>query len=245
VETALCVALQQFPTKKMITYYKSTMAGTSEPTPHTLEDCRIMLERASTEAEAATKEISELKESCDVLQQKLKDARDALVQAESRFLRASNRQKRLLRRQAHLEKIDRASKERQCYETYLSGKDIPHDAQSYLSIKDTDLSKLTLSEVRRLAIYVWACELVTHDFSLRQSTLSKLGYSTSITYGELWNSLDEMYGHKIIGEVTGCDGLPEGEADSCCHKRYACTLKPLEHLTLDDYNVILQRDRVN
>ena len=118
--------------------------------------------------------------------------------------------------------------------------ELPYDLFDYLNIPFQPLDSYTSDELKSIAHYIKASELV------QKSRTMKVLQSLNVdTYAELLNASDDRYDSSIIGDIEGCDGEPQDSDDeSCCHKRYAWTVCKLEDVTLDSTEIIYY-NRVN
>jgi hypothetical protein len=118
--------------------------------------------------------------------------------------------------------------------------ELPYDLFDYLKIDFQPLDLYTSDELKSIAHYIKASELVNNSKSM--TVIQTLNVNT---YAELFNMSYDKYDLDIIGELEGCDGDPQDSDDeSCCHKRYAWTISKLNDITLDSTEIIYY-NRVN
>jgi len=109
-------------------------------------------------------------------------------------------------------------------------------AQAWLLDYATKLAQiifdnLTTTEIKNLAHYLRACELL--DLSMNE----KCDWVRFKTYASVLAEADHEYGHIILSDVYDCNGKDYDEG-RCCHKRYAYYMEEFKYITLKTDDIV-------
>lgn len=115
---------------------------------------------------------------------------------------------------------------------------LPKDIFTFLKLQYQPLDCYTSEEIKSIAHYIHACNLLTEQRSEYDCILE------FNTYSEIINETDEEYGN--IGMLESCNGnkCSMYDDDSCCHKRYGWCPVKFEDINLDTANIVSHR-RIN
>jgi hypothetical protein len=248
--------------------------------PSSVHDCQIVIKRTSDESATQNQMLNEFTGKLNDMEKQITHLQQQIQVVKSDI---SSTQHSIAQNSVNLSALngwldelkirdEAASYDTRCVE-YLSKyiwhdddnddeaeqKYFPADTFNFLDINDgeyTTLDNLTSQEIRKLAHYVHACEILNSNKSnlpsqrrnLRDPDSSESEYNYIVsgykTYGYLYNATDSDL---VIGDERLCDGeLPEDADEICCHKRFAWRVTDIfnEYFTLDATD-ILSYERIN
>jgi hypothetical protein len=136
---------------------------------------------------------------------------------------------------------DSYSKEK--YDDYLE-----RQRQAELRWKFSPLEEFTSDELKLIAHYLKACELIAQSKKLGEFKTHNILYN-ELTYFELTNNLNysrdsEIY---LLDDIRHCDGQPAEdmyENDTCCHRRYCTAVSNFYDINLDTRYLVSEDYRV-
>lgn len=90
---------------------------------------------------------------------------------------------------------------------------------------------LTTTEIKNLAHYLRACELLDEPMD------QKCDWVRFDTYASVLAQAHREYDHIILSDVYGCNGKDYDEGH-CCHKRYAYYMEEFKYITLKTNHIV-------
>jgi hypothetical protein len=90
---------------------------------------------------------------------------------------------------------------------------------------------LTTTEIKNLAHYLRACELLDKPMD------QKCDWVRFSTYADVLAKADYEYDHIILSDIYDCNGKDYDEGH-CCHKRYAYYMEEFKYITLKTNDIV-------
>jgi hypothetical protein len=229
--------------------------------PQTLSDCRIILKRIDDDSTQKKEDLKDIQSKISMLNTRLAEIQNEIVMIEKEqrtlqmnrgliesHLKQNDVNKSFLAMSLHgFEVVDNerlyVTRCRELIDTYewtdndddddndTNKKMLPYDIFDFLKLKFAPLESFTSDEIKKIAHYLKACELVNDE----KTTNDDIPHDCD-TYAEIIDYANDYDGKYVIGDITGCSCGDDDCSDN--YKRYGDVVTKLKYITLDSHQII-------